>query len=95
MYHFPYLENGPINEQALLKISRQHLEDGLPENPSPRQSKAFRILGLRHEALEAIVVAYRDGIRSRKSPLVVGRYYANLERAIGTYRNAQILAQRS
>lgn len=95
MYNFPFLENGPINEQALLEISRQHLEYGLPENPSPRQSKAFRILGRRHEALETIVDAYNGGNRSPKSPFVIGRYYANLERAIGTYRNAQILAQRA
>lgn len=93
MHSFPHLVNGPINEQQLLGVSGQLIEQGLPDNASSSQIRQFNILQRRHVALQSLVDAYKDNRRSVLACLLVGRYYANLERAIGTYRSVSILAR--
>lgn len=89
MYMFPTFVNGPIDEQKLLQMSGGLLQDGLPKGASRRQCRLFESLQLRHTALESIVSAYQGSGKSM--PLKMGRYYANLERAVGAYRSIQIL----
>lgn len=91
MHTFPHLVNGPIDERRLLQSSGKLIEEGLPRGAVRRQRTAFRILQSRHKALEDIVNAYQDNQHSLYSCLNVGRYYANLERAVGSYRRIQIL----
>lgn len=93
MHSFPYLVNGPINEQQLLKLSGELIEEGLPEDATPSQTRRFNILQRRHLALQALVDAYESNQRSMFTCLLAGRYYANLERALGAYRHIQILSR--
>ena len=91
MNAFPYLVNRPINEQHLLQMSGRPIEEGLPEDVTPRLISQFNILQERHLALQTLVDAYEGTQRSMFTCLLAGRYYANLERALGGYRSALIL----